>query len=278
MFKDLLVPVVLGEVCTEAFDVACALAGLEGGHVTGLVAVSVITPVVGTMNYFPEAVYDSLREAASAAAQQLHGQVDACLARHDVASEARVADTIWLTSPETAMLQARYADLVVLGRTANATIEAERAVFSSLLLGSGRPLLLVPRNVRWPSSVGKVVVAWRPTAEASRALHDALPLLRRAQSIDLVVVDPRVGETSHGELPGADIAAHLGRHGLSVEVVSLPREGVGTGAAILRHAREAGAQLVVAGGYGHSRVRQHVFGGVTRHLFEHATVPVLFSH
>src|SRR3546814_3420577 len=70
------------------------------------------------------------------------------------------------------------------------------------------------------------------------------------------MVDPRVGETSHGELPGADIAEHLARHGLRVEVVSLPREGVTAGVAILRHAREVGAQLVVAGGYGHSRMRQ----------------------
>src|SRR3546814_14574015 len=92
------------------------------------------------------------------------------------------------------------------------------------------------------------------------------------------MVDPRVGETSHGELPGADIAEHLARHGLRVEVVSRPREGVTAGVAILRHAREVGAQLVVAGGYGHSRMRQLVFGGVTRHLFEQADVPVLFSH
>src|SRR3546814_13298606 len=69
-------------------------------------------------------------------------------------------------------------------------------------------------------------------------------------------------------MPGADIAEHLARHGLRVEVVSLPREGVTAGVAILRHAREVGAQLVVAGGYGHSRMRQLVFGGVTRHLFE----------
>ncbi|HVI60032.1 MAG TPA: universal stress protein [Luteimonas sp.] len=278
MFKDLLVPVVLGEVCTDAFDAACALAGEEGGRVTALVAVSVVTPVVGTMNYFPDAVYDSLREAAAQATQRLREQAEACLARHDVAGETQVSDSIWLTSPEAAVLHAHYADLVLLGRAAGATVEAERAVFSSLLLGSGRPLLLVPREARWPSPLGKVVVAWRPSPEASRALHDALPLLRRARSVDLVVVDPRVGETAHGELPGADIAAHLGRHGLAVDVVSVPREGLSTGEAILRHAREAGAQLVVAGGYGHSRMREQVFGGVTRHLFEHATVPVFFSH
>jgi len=278
MFKDLLVPVVLGEVSRDAFDVACAIAAHDGGRVTGLVALSVVTPVVGAMNYFPEAVYDSLRDAVLEASERLREQVDACLARSDVAWESRVAESIWLTSPESAVLHAHYADLVVLGRAADATVDAERAVFSSLLLDSGRPLLVVPRGARWPSKLGKAVVAWRPSQEASRALHDALPLLRRAASVELVMVDPRVGETSHGELPGADMAEHLARHGLKVEVVSLPREGASAGVAILRRAREAGADLVVAGGYGHSRMRQLVFGGVTRHLFEQADMPVLFSH
>src|SRR3546814_4734686 len=130
MFKDLLVPVVLGEVSTEAFEVACTLAAHDGGRVTGLVALSAVTPVVGAMNYFPEAVYDSLREAVLGASERLREQVDACLARGDVAWESHVAESIWLTSPESAVLHAHYADLVVPGRVANATVDAERAVFS----------------------------------------------------------------------------------------------------------------------------------------------------
>ena len=118
----------------------------------------------------------------------------------------------------------------------------------------------------------------RHAPDIERMGSDALPLLLRARSVELVIVDPRVGEIRHGELPGADIAAHLARHGLRVEVASLPREGASAGEAILRRAREVGAQLLVAGGYGHSRAREQVFGGVTRRLFEHAEVPVLFSH
>lgn len=278
MFKDLLVPVVLGEVSREAFDVACALAAQGDGRVTGLVAVSAITPAVGVLHYFPEAVYDNMREAADAAKARLCAEVDACLARHEVAGASCVADSIWLTSPEAAVLHAHYADLVVLGRAAEAPPDAERAVFSALLLDSGRPVLVMPRGAGWPASLDKVVVAWRPSPEASRALHDALPLLRRARSVELVMVEPKVGQTAHGELPGADIAEHLTRHGLQVEASSLAREGSSTGGTILRRAREVGAQLVVAGGYGHSRAREQVFGGVTRHLFEQAGMPVLFSH
>lgn len=277
-FKDLLVPVVLGEVSAEAFDVACALAADSGGHVTGLVSVSVVTPMVDAMNYFPAAVYESLGAAAREASQRLRTGVDACLAKYAVSSECRVAESIWLTAPEVAVLHAHYADLAVFGRTANAAAEAERSVFSSLLLGSGRPVLVVPQHAHWAAPLRKAVVAWRPSPESSRALHDALPLLRGADSVDVVIVDPKVGETAHGELPGVDIAEHLSHHGLAVSVVSLPREGVSTGEAILRYAQQAGAQLIVSGGYGHSRVRQQIFGGVTHELFEHASVPVLFSH
>lgn len=278
MFKDLLVPVVLGEVSTEAFDAACTLAQAHGAHVTGLVSVSVVTPMMGAMTYYPEAVYESLNEAARSTALRLRVEVDACLARHAAPSESRVADSMWLTAPEVASLHAHYADLVVFGRTANALPEAERLVFGDLLLHSGRPVLLVPRHAHWSEPLDQVVVAWKPSPEASRALHDALPLLHRATAVHLLVVEPKVGATGHGELPGADIAAHLGRHDLQVEVVSLPREGQSSGEAILRYAKQVGAQLIVAGGYGHSRLREQVFGGVTRELFDNATVPVLFSH
>src|SRR3546814_6805833 len=90
--------------------------------------------------------------------ERLREQVDACLARGDVAWESHVAESIWLTSPESAVLHAHYADLVVLGRVANATVDAERAVFSSLLVDSGRPLLVVPSGASWPSKLGMVVV------------------------------------------------------------------------------------------------------------------------
>jgi nucleotide-binding universal stress UspA family protein len=277
MFKDLMVPVVLGEVSRDAFDVACSLADPQDGHVVGLVNVTVITPMASSINYFPETVYDSIIEAARDASRRLKTQVEACLARHTVSSECRLADAMWLTAPEVAAFHAHYADLVVLGRTPEAEPSAERTVFASLLLDSGRPVLLVPVGAQWPASLDKVVVAWRPSPESSRALHDAMPLLQRSRSVDVVIVEPKVGDMAHAELPGADIGTHLSRHGVHADVVSLPREGATTGAAIERYAAQAGAQLIVAGGYGHSRARERLFGGATRHLFERSKVPVLFS-
>jgi nucleotide-binding universal stress UspA family protein len=278
MIKDLLVPVVLGEPSSEAIASACALAARFGGRVTALVAVSMQTPPSMAWNYFPEGVYETLNEEANSAAEAVAVKVRALLARYPVESETRVANGIWIAAPVVAALHARYFDMTVLGRTPRALPEAERGLFADLLFDTGRPVLVVPAGAGWPESLDRVMVAWRSGPEASRALHDALPLLKLAAAVDVVMVEPKVAETAESALPGAEIAAHLARHGLEVNVTAIPREGQSSGEALLRFARESGTQMIVAGGFGHSRVRQMVFGGVTRSLFEHATVPVLFSH
>lgn len=278
MIKDLLVPVVLGEPSPEAIATACELASRFNGRVTALVAVSMQTPPSMAWNYFPEGAYETLRESAKAAAASIAVNVRSLLARYPASSETRIADAVWLTAPVLASVHARYADLVVLGRTPDALPEVERALFGELLLDSGRPVLVVPTGFAWPERPSRMLVAWRPGREAARAVHDALPLLKQASAIDIVIVEPKVGESANSELPGSEIAEHLARHGLAVEVTTIPREGQTTGEAINRFATEVGSQLIVAGGFGHSRFRETVFGGVTRTLYQDAKVPVLFSH
>lgn len=278
MIKDLLVPVLRGETEETALDVACVLAAQLDARVIALVAISMQTPPSMAWNYFPEGVYEAVFEEARGAADAIAGRVRAVLARHRVPSETRVEDGVWLAAPTVAATHARFADLVVLGRCADAVPEVERGLFSDLLFDSGRPLLVVPPDFRWPDRLARAVVAWRPGPEASRALHDALPLLRLAGEVDLVMVEPKSGDTGRNELPGAEVAEHLARHGLSINVTTLPREGRSTGDTLLAFAQASGAELIVAGGFGHSRAREMVFGGVTRTLFQHAPVPVLFSH
>jgi nucleotide-binding universal stress UspA family protein len=277
MFKDLLVPVVLGTVPTQAIDVACILA-VTHGHVTGLIGVSLVTPLMSMPDVFPGGIYENYSAAARAAAAGLRDEVDACLARHPVAGASQLAESPWLTTAEIALVHSRYADLVVLGRVPDGPSEVERTLFGSLLLHSGRPLLLVPQDARPTVPPARIVLAWKPCAESTRALHDAMPLLKRADLVQLLMIDPQVDGLHHGELPGADIGAHLSRHDIAVEAISLPRAGGSDAEVLLRHAQEAGADLIVAGGYGHTRVREQVFGGVTRALFEQKRVPVLFSH
>ncbi|MGH6943153.1 MAG: universal stress protein, partial [Geminicoccaceae bacterium] len=122
------------------------------------------------------------------------------------------------------------------------------------------------------------VVAWDASRAAARAVSDALPLLERAKSVTVVSVNPRPNLFGHGEVPGADIALHLARHGLKVEVHRLEARDIDTANAILSYVADAGCDLLVMGGYGHSRLRELVLGGVTRTMLGEMTVPVLMAH
>ncbi|HWS78239.1 MAG TPA: universal stress protein [Thermomonas sp.] len=204
------------------------------------------------------------------------------LAAAGIAHEVRLAEALFAEPPQVVALHARHADMVLLGGAATqsaADAAAVRSMFAGLLFESGRPVLVVPPHhpLRWPPR--HAVVAWQPTRVATRALHDALPLLRLAGSVDVVVIDP---DESTGDAfvreHGADIATHLARHGLRVNVVKLHRGSASVATTLLRHAADTDAGLLVAGGFGHSRLREWVLGGTTLELLESMHLPVLFSH
>ncbi len=276
MIRSILFPVLAGVCSDDALATACDMARDHDAHLVVVNCISAVVPIAAWDTY-PLAVYETLSEAAAAAGSKLVLELTAKLEQAGISHEIHTADTIWMTPSEMAAVHARYCDIVVFGRQANVDARMQAGFFSDLLLQSGRPLLVVPE-----AGTGRLtdaaMIAWKPAREATRALHDALPLLRRAASVRVVAVDPKVGDLQHGELPGADIAAHLVRHGLRVDVAQVPRLGASTGAAILREAQEQGIGLMVAGGYGHTRAREFVMGGVTRTLFEDAKMPVLFSH
>jgi nucleotide-binding universal stress UspA family protein len=123
-----------------------------------------------------------------------------------------------------------------------------------------------------------VLVAWNASREAARAVNDALPLLQQARAVTVLAVNPLGGIAGDGDVPAADIALHLARHGVKAEAAHTVAPDIPEGDAILDYAADIGADLVVAGGYGHSRMREFVFGGVTRSLLTEMTVPVFLSH
>lgn len=278
MFRRLLLPVVLGRIDAPALRVAGALAGSFDAELRVLVGLSTVSPLMAGWEYFPAGVYDTMAETARAASSALARDVRALLAATGAPHDVIEGGSLWLTPAEQALPHAFVADLIVHGRTAQPQ-DAERSLFAALLLSSGRPLLLVPPGEP-PTALERIVVAWKPTREAARALHDALPLLQRAHSVDLLTVgsSPDAAAGLRRDCEQADaLVAHLALHGVTATTSRVNR-GDGTSQAILAFARERSAELIVAGGYGRSRVSEQVFGGVTRVLFEHAEVPVLFSH
>lgn len=277
MFKDLLVPLIDAPGDAAALEAAFALARMHEGHVAALIVVPLYLPPAFEWGAMPGDLYASLHAEARAHAAGLAAATRARTAAIDVPFELRVVETEVVPAARTAALHARHADLAVLAAAPDdAGRRAAQALFLDLLLDAGRPVLHVPGPAVLPPR--RVVVAWQPTREAARALHDALPLLQRAQRVDVLSIDPVVDEHRHGELPGADIGTHLARHGCNVEVIVRPRQEASVGRALLRHVQETGADLVVAGGYSHTRLREQWLGGVTRTLYEESPVPVLFSH
>ena len=177
-------------------------------------------------------------------------------------------------------LQARYSDLTVIGQSVpNETMPRLRSDFPAyVLLNSPHPVLVLPhRGVT--ADIGRfVTVAWNGSAEAVRAITSALPLLKRAQRVDLVVINPAEG-AEHGEEPGADMALFLARHGIRVELSVVDADaGTGAGETLLSFAGDKDADLIVMGAFGHSRLREYFLGGMTLTAIEASPVALWMSH
>lgn len=276
MFKDILVPVVQGSISDAALLAASKLAEANRGHVVALVGVSMITPNAG-WDYYPEGVFTTLKESADAAISALAAKLEARLARGTVPYEIRRCASPWLTANEMALIGARYSDLIVLGR-GDKVVDADRQLFAGLLTGSGRPLLLVPETGPAADAFERILIAWKPTREATRAVHDAMPLLRAGRAIDMLMVDNAHDRWPKDEAGAQALQRHLQRHGIATRLQLRESGDSSSGQCILDYAAGSDAQLIVAGGYSRSRAMEQVFGGVTRTLFERSPLPVLFSH
>jgi nucleotide-binding universal stress UspA family protein len=179
-----------------------------------------------------------------------------------------------------AAVQARHADLAVLGQLdrEDARTSVDRPPPEDIALSVGRPVLVVP-NVGSFGPIGqRVLAAWDASREATRAVNDALALLAGASTVTVLTVDPMVGREEHGEIPGADIALHLARHGVNAHIESTVASDIEVAAVLLSRASDLAADLLVMGAHRHSRVRELVLGGTTRTVLRTMTLPVFMSH
>lgn len=280
MIKDLVFPITNTAGDSNALAAAVTLAARENAHLAVLVMINLPMPSPGPWGLLPDLAMSEIFTTMRAKAESDAVEWRERLSRESVSSEVRITESLFVEPPRTAAMHARHSDMSVMTAATGAVADAPviRDFFTALLLEGGRPVLVVPARFKSDRPAKHVLLAWRPTREATRALHDAMPLLRVAESIDVLEVDPDVGERGDGALPGADIATHLARHGLKARVVLHTRSGESTAMALIKHADQSGADLLVAGGYGHSRFREWVLGGVTRELLQSTPVPTLFSH
>ena len=291
-FKDILVALDTAPAARGRIELAAALAERFGAHLIGLhTTVAAHAPRErGYFDYFDQSLLDPLyrdfEEKMEADAELARSLFEEIAGRHGVSAEWRAASGY--PSEMTAM-HGSYVDLIVLGQLDPDDTLAPlfRPLPEEVALAVGRPILVIPYAGSWTQIGRRVLVGWDASREATRAINDAMPLLAGAETVTILAVDPPQGlgdhgpagyPGGHGETPGADIALHLARHGVKATTEATVSAGIGAGNALLSRASDLEADLLVMGGYGHSRVRELLLGGVTRTILESMTLPVLMAH
>jgi nucleotide-binding universal stress UspA family protein len=277
-FKNLLVHVDDTKGCAARVDAAIELAIAHDAHLTGVYVVTEPSPTSFVQGYLPPEALGVLQQRARERADAALARFAEVAKRNQISFETRVDRVLYTAMAEALATNARYADVVILGQADPDDAEGPRYLPEEVTLSSGRPSLVIPYIGPGANLGQRVTVAWDASREAARAVNDALPILERAQAVGVVTVNPRERPFGHGEQPGADIALHLARHGIKVEVQRVESRDVDTANTILSHIADQGSDLLVMGAYGHSRLRELVLGGVTRTILHDMTVPVFMAH
>lgn len=175
--------------------------------------------------------------------------------------------------------QGRTADLVVISATnPDEVTGVERDFVEQVMMGAGRPVLVLPYRGEAKLELNDVVLGWDGGREAARAAFDAMPILKLAKKVRVVRADPQKDPALRGAVAGADLAETLARHGVKAEAMGYPTDGMDAGQALMRCADDCGAGLIVMGAYAHSRLTEFIFGGATRFVLTRMNRPVLMSH
>ncbi|MBK3775890.1 universal stress protein [Azospirillum sp. YIM DDC1] len=260
-------------------EAAMLLAEQHTAHLTGLVLDIQPRIPMSIDGGVPQFVTDALNQSAAEATERTVARMDALLDRQRCVAERRICKCDDTAIDRALALNARYADLLVLGQTLPGhPALVGRLEIETVMMSCGRPVLLVPQAGLRPTIGKRIVVAWDAGRAAARAVADAMPMLEKATSVTVLVVDAASTPSGHGALPGADIGTLLARHGVTVEVASLSSEGSDVADVALNWMFDHDADLLVMGAYGHSRAREWVLGGATRSILDRMTVPVLMSH
>jgi len=273
--KDILVHVDSTAKSDARLQIAVELAERNEAHLVGLhVKPSFVIPISPDGGDFYAQLLEDQERYNDQNAAAARGKFDAAMRKVNISQEWRA-----VSGDPSDMIRrhARYADLVVVGQD-NPEADGQAADLpNGVLLSTGRPVLVVPNESNVKTFARNVMVAWDDGIQATRAIHDAMPILQAAENVTVVAINP--AETGdHGSMPCVDICTHLARHGVTAHAYPITTNELATESVILKRAFEHGSDLLVMGAYGHSRMREFVFGGVTAHVLEHMQLPVLMSH
>ena len=278
MYREVLVYTGTGDTARRMSEYAANLASILKAKLAGLVVEIDFVDYSETItNSDTGSVVESLlkqRTKIHDAALRAGAVFEAAARRHNVLESAHYKTCVSIETPKVVTEIARLYDCTLLPSNQEAG-GFKVPIIEEVIFGSGRPLIVLPTDHDIACSLGYVVVAWDGSRPATRAIHDALPILREATAVDVLTITE---EKPLDRLPsGQELVQHLKAHDISARYDEVHFSGKPVGEQLMDEALRRGAGLLVMGAYGHSRVRQIVFGGATRTVLENLRLPILLS-
>jgi nucleotide-binding universal stress UspA family protein len=281
-YKTVLVSLNSFEQQKSLLQVCSVIARQNDAHVIGLYVVPAVR-VYGNLEMAAPIIVSDYHDHFEKKLQATREQFEKFIKAEGLKGEWHAVKSNFPDLVDSTVAEAKKADLVIVGHTlSQASMGEEKNILERLVMETGRPVLIVPgkgKIVTFESSLTeKAIIGVNGSRESSRALFDAIPLLKNCDEVRVVWVDPYKHRDEAGEIPGVEEAALLARHGIKAVAEAMMADGRDPAEALSMRAKDLGAGLVVLGAYGHSRLREYVFGGTTRHMLLNMDVPVLMSH
>lgn len=277
--KNILLHMDATDRCEERLGLAGEFAQRNDAHLSGLFVIpEPFYPVYSDGAYFPQDMVENLEKEEQENCKKAERTFQEFLDAQGIHGE-------WRTEQgplgQVVSRHARYADLTIVGKGSmdDPKHYPDPFLAEDVVMESGRPVLVVPNAGHFEGFGKRILVCWNASREAVRAVNDAMPLLQSADKVTVLAVNPdKPSSGDHGDIPSADIALYLARHGVKAEAASAKTSQSDIGEIILSRAFDIDADMIVAGAYGHSRTREWILGGVTKTLLHETTVPAFLSH
>jgi nucleotide-binding universal stress UspA family protein len=263
-----------GALITASMDIA----SLQDTHLIGcyVIPAATIYPEIGIAPTV--GVDDERTKYFKSKLGSVRDSFEAGLRKNGVRGDWRTITSVYTRFAPDVLKNGSRVDLIIVNQIAKGqATDTDTDLVERLVMESGRPVLMMPPGMAWKKPE-TAIVAFNATRESARAVFDSIPLLMGIPDVRVVWVNPYQERHAAGELPGAEIAVALARHGISATAETLGGMDANAGELLLQKVNDSGAGLLVMGAYAHSRLREYIFGGATRHILQNAKLPVLMSH
>jgi len=276
MIKDIIVSLPVSSSPQPVIDYATSVATTFGAHLSG-VAFAFEPVIPGTVfDGMAASIVSTYRSESKKAGADAVAKFNDAARRAGLSSECHLLEAGPSGASELFGQVARVFDLSIVAQTDPEKDAPEELLVEGALFGAGRPVLVVPYIQKSGLSLNRVLVCWDGSRSAARAIGDAMPFLERSKAVEVITIAKHEGPRD--VIPGVGLAHHLARHNLNVDLKQIVAGDLDVANTIMSHAADVAADLIVMGGYGHSRLREFVLGGATRGVLESMTVPTLMSH